>query len=157
MVKKSFNEARYFKEPGFLIGLHVLRPKLYSGDQLQNAEAFLNTAMAWLPAMLNSDPATSLREFDASVILTSPATGTTKYIVDMRDVPMYGDQFINVDVADPALVNMMETEQYQYPLTADLNALFKDPLKTLTRADGFINLDIVGRIVDYTTAHTSSG
>lgn len=155
VLKKNFNEPKYFKEPGFIFGCHVLRPKLYSLDQKQNAVDLLNTALAWLPAMLSSDPATSLREFTASDILTAHPTPTDKVIVDMRDVPMYGDQLFNTTLPVTA-VNMDPALAYQYPLSSDVTALFKAPGATTTKADGFTSLDIVGRIVDYTTAHTSA-
>lgn len=155
VVKKSFSEPKYFKEPGFIVGLHVLRPKLYSKDQIMAAHSYLNTALAWLPAMLAADPSTSIREFTALDLFNAPVVPTDKYIVDMRDIPMYGDQFTNLvtgGVANPTMVNFPIDAGMSYPETPDIQGLFVDPLKYNARSDGFINLDIVGRIVDYTTA-----
>lgn len=155
VVKKNFNEPRYFKEPGFLIGLHIVRPKLLLEDQRQSATSFFNTALAWLPAMLSADPSTSMREFTADQLLNAPAAPSDKYIVDMRDVPVYGDQFTNIALTQSQFAKMSLADGLQYPLNAELTDLFDSPANPFVRSDGFINLDIVGRIVDYTTAHTA--
>lgn len=161
VIKKSFNEPRFFKEPGFLQLLSVYRPKLFIENQKSNSTDYLNTALSWLPAMLSADPTTSVREFQNNVIMTAPSVGTDKSIVDMRDVPLYGDQYIyTIDAAagdNPVVASFQEGAAMRYPAYAELGKLFTDETGDFwtVHADGFVNFDIVGRIQDYTTARSS--
>ena len=47
------NKAYFFKEPGWIVGLCVARPKVYLGVQKGNVASMMQTREAWLPAILN--------------------------------------------------------------------------------------------------------
>lgn len=152
VVRKNVAARKFFTEPGFLIGIHVLRPKLYFKDQVQSGTDYLNTAMSWLPAVLLDNPATSIRKFEDQELLASVPGG--EFMVDMRDVFVHGDQFSNLGSGVPTnFVNMAAASLYQYPANGDLYDLFVTD--EMTMCDGFLNLDIVGRQRDMTTLRHS--
>lgn len=101
---ESFNKRRFFPEPGFLIGCTVARPKVYLSHQTGTGSGMFNDAYAWFPAVLRDSPFTSLKQFAVSVA-DGPlgANPSEAYWVDLRDLLIHGDQFVNFDIsADPA-------------------------------------------------------
>ena len=147
------DKQRYFKWPGFIIGFSVSRPKVYFNKQVGAAAGALTDVFAWLPALLQDKPEISLREFAADV---GPLFGNTTngYVFDIRDLYLYGDQFINFALTetDQALVGLPTVAlQHRYPASADVDALFKaaSPANKI-RQDGICSLDIAGRQTDQT-------
>lgn len=154
-IAERADKDRFFKEPGFIFGVTVTRPKVYI-DQKGSASDFLNTAFSWLPAMMADDPYTSLREFADE---TGPLRGTTNgYWVDFRDLFLYGEQFTNVDaqtrsdeVNSVALPTAGLVNQ-GYPTDAMSKKFFVDDTTSAytIREDGVVSLSILGRQVDFT-------
>lgn len=156
-VAERADKDRFFAEPGFICGYMCARPKIYMSRQTGSAIAMLNDALAWLPAVLRDDPQTSLKEFAAGAAASgSPIQGSTNgYWVDVRDLYIYGDQFVNFalnagsysDAAVPtaALVR-------KYVASADIDAIFTNggTGSNLVRADGICALTIAGTQLDQT-------
>ncbi len=148
------DKDRFFTEPGFLVGFSVFRPKVYLSKQKGAGVSMLVDAFAWLPAVLANDPYTSLRQFANNAgPLAGNITDAAGYWVDVRDLFIHGDQFVNFSLADTeagfvALPTL--TMGKRYATAADADALFKDPLKNLIRQDGVNQLQILGRLVDET-------
>lgn len=93
-IRERADKDRYFKEPGFIFGVTVCRPKTYYANQTEPGVNYLDDAYSWLPATLNDDPNTSLRQFAAG---TGPLkSNADDYWLDMKDLFIYGDQFTNV-------------------------------------------------------------
>lgn len=158
--KKAARKAKMFKEPGFIVGLHLLRPKVYLGRQYGSVVDYLDQGLSWLPAIMKDSPETSLREFAGGaagpgplsngVALGSPANG---YWVDMRDLFLYGDQFINFGLTETdANIVGLPTQALgrKYLSSADVDSLFTSGAKNLVRADGFTSMSIAGMQRDYT-------
>lgn len=152
-VAERADKDRFFPEPGFIFGVTVARPKVYLQAQTGAAVGMLDDAYAWLPAIMNDDPATSLKEITAN---NGPFQATThNYVVDLRDLFLWGDQFINFDPASTdaniiGLPNAALTNK-KYPASADADELFvaASPANQV-RQDGVVSLSILGRQVDKT-------
>lgn len=97
-VQARADKDRFFTEPGFVLGLCCARPKVYRAAQPASASDSLEGALAWLPALMSDDPASSIR---AQASGTGPAaTMAAAYVWDVRDLFLYGDQFVNYSVSD---------------------------------------------------------
>ena len=154
-MSERMDKPRFFKEPGFVFGVTVARPKLYFGTQNAGAVGLLKNAYAWLPAILTNDPRAALQKITAGA--NGPlSTNTDNYWVDLRDVFLYGDQFLNYAVAtaitDGAAIAMPTAAlEKKYPTAAMVDALFADAVNgDKIREDGVMNLNILGHQVDAT-------
>jgi hypothetical protein len=129
-ISERADKARYFSEPGFIVGLTVARPKVYRRNQIGSAVWFMDNAYTWLPAVMRDDPATSLRKVSGSVV--SPLTiANADFYVDVRDLLLYGDQFVNFTMADdtsdnsaPLPTATLETKYYA--TDTDIDNFFVD-------------------------------
>lgn len=157
-IAERLDKARFFAEPGFIFGVNVTRPKIYLGRQRQPAVEMLNDAFSWLPALMNGDPYTSLKRFDANQgPLGHHADGarpSEAYWVDARDLFLYGDQFCNkymdqVDGINTVLRPSAGLER-RYMADAEIKPLFKDQAVSRIRCDGVMQLTIAGNQKDHT-------
>lgn len=161
-IAERADKKRFFKEPGFLFGVCVTRPKVYFSKQKGTLSQHLVNAFNWLPVMMNDNPETSLRKFLAAEGPLAGNTGTLDYWVDLRDLFMYGDQFVNFALTETdngfvALPGAALTKAAQrYPSAADMEGVFMSTAATgtragrLIRADGTVSLAIRGRQRDLT-------
>lgn len=158
-VSWSFQERadkdRYFTEPGFIFGLTCTRPKVYRTQDGNLVDWFTST-LQWLPAVLRDDPYTSMKQFTAANgPLATAVTDTEGYWVDVRDLYLYGDQFINF-AATTDTVNLVArpgatVKDWKYPNATDAAELFVDETTNrLIREDGVVTLEILGRESDAT-------
>lgn len=100
---ERLDKDRFFKEPGFIIGLWVNRPKIYIG-QSGSASGLLTDAFSWLPALMQDNPETSLREMSTVQAMdmfpfyggidenNDPIQPEQGAWFDVRDLLMYGEQ-----------------------------------------------------------------
>lgn len=151
-VQERADKDRFFSEPGFLFGVTVVRPKVYLSKQAGNAASLLDDAYSWLPALLANDPASSLKKVAAT---TAPlSTNTDAYWVDMRDLFLYGDQFVNFALTetDAGMVAVPTAGlEKRYAAATDADALFSSASpKNLVRVDGVVSLSIAGMQRDAT-------
>ena len=163
-VQERADKDRFFKEPGFLFGVSVARPKVYISQQDQSAVSLLGEAFAWLPAMMKDNPETSLKKIQANSAafpFTSASTPTggqfdadLNYWVDVRDLFIYGDQFINrtqgadVNNAVPG-DNLVDFHGKKYPSSAGLQLIGKSDVLTY-ESDGIVSLNVLGTQIDAT-------
>lgn len=167
LVEDQANKSRFFKEPGFIIGLTCARPKVYFNRQYGNASALLQTALSWLPSVMHEAAASIIEVTKTTGPLGSgTADGTSpadNYIVDVRDLLLYGDQFVNkamtgiTDTTGTNLVPLPTTGstsaiQKQYLVRADINAFFvgSTDATRLVKQDAITSLHILGRQTDQT-------
>lgn len=153
-VTERADKDRFFKEPGFVFGVHVVRPKVYLGRQKGTATSLLDNAFAWLPAILTNDWRTSLKLI-ADTDLVGDTTDAGGAWVDLRDLFLYGEQFVNFSLSETdanlvAWPNAGLTKPY--PVAADVEGLFTGSTDAarLVRTDGIVTLGIAGRQVDQT-------
>ncbi len=152
-MSESIDKDRFFKEHGFIIGVTVARPKVYLGRQDGSAAGLLDNAMAWMPAIMRDEPYTSMRQVTAAKGPLQLLTDS--YWVDLRDIYVHGDQFINFALtATDAGIMAIPTaaNEKRYAAESDIDALFVDAAggNNLIRQDGVVTLNILGTQVDQT-------
>ena len=57
-INERADKDRFFKEPGFIIGLTVARPKLFMGNQKSAGAIMMNDAFAFMPRIMSDKPQT---------------------------------------------------------------------------------------------------
>lgn len=163
-VAERLDKDRYFKEPGFIFGVTVTRPKVYMGRQFSAAAHMMQDAYSWLPATLTDQPYTSLKQFAGGTgPLKHPTTGTSQgaeYWADIRDLAVHGDQFISV--GDPGANDYSSLVQFsgafsmpqgnmnkRFPTALMIDSLFVTPVgKNAVRTDGVFQPTIQSRLTD---------
>lgn len=155
-VAERADKDRFIREPGFIVGVTITRPKVYFSKQTGSLAHFMNDAFSWLPAHLNAEAYTSLKKFVGGGAGVGPlgVNMTNDYWVDMRDLALYGDQMVNFALTETDagfLALPTAGMNKRYPTAAMVDGLFKDaaPLNKI-RADGRVDLSILGRIEDTT-------
>lgn len=151
-IAERADKDRYFTEPGFIFGVTIARPKIYFNRQQSAGVSMMTNALNWLPAIMKDHPFTSLKEFANNA---GPlATSTNGYWVDIRDLLVYGDQFVNFafTATDAGMVALPTAGlEKRYVSDADIDALFVTPeTKGLVREDGVISFLIHGAQQDVT-------
>jgi len=167
-IQERADKDRFFKEPGFIFGVTVARPKMYLGRQLNSAASMLNDALSWMPAAYKDAVQLSLRKFAATKgpLGQAGARASKGYFVDLRDLFTYGEQFVDAPVSAGVLAQgdlfaALPTANgphasdaghiyNQYPAAADLSKLFIDENKRYVHQDGVVDLAILGTQVDHT-------
>lgn len=163
-VQERADKDRFFKEPGFIFGVSIARPKLYLSQQTQASVSLLNDALSWLPAMMKDNVMSTLKKVKgnaASNPLASAATPTDgqlkttdDYWFDVRDLFVHGDQFLN-SAPSEGVDNAVRAEDWtdfqgkKYPHSASLQALGVGDTLTYD-SDGVVSLNILGTQVDVT-------
>lgn len=161
-VSERIDKDRFFKEPGFIVGLTCARPKVYFSLQRTAGINLLDDAYRWLPALMRDDPQTSYAKLASnatdSIITTA---GNVDFVIDVRDLFIYGDQFINFDIGaatDASKVAMPTTAlEKRYPVNGDITALFTNALNCYVKQDGVIRLSILGMQMDQTPRGSATG
>ena len=155
------DKDRLFKEPGFVVGLQVVKPKAYIKDTTGGLASFMETLENWLPALSANDPERAFKSFAANAGPLADKIGASPYEaywVDMRDLLLYGDQFINFapDTASAAIsvIQNTETARNRYASSATVDDLFAGADKYI-QTDGIVDLVIMGRQVDFTPGTAS--
>jgi len=163
-VQERADKDRFFKEPGFLVGLTVAKPKVYISLQDQSAVSVLGDAFSWLPALMKDDPSSSLKKIagnSATLPYTAASTpvggqldSDLAYWFDVRDLYLYGDQFVNrTQAADTTnsipCENMATFHGKKYPSSAALQTIGKSDILTY-ESDGIVSLNILGTQIDMT-------
>jgi hypothetical protein len=152
-VAERADKDRFFREPGFIFGVTCCRPKVYLSKQSGSAAGLLDSVYGWMPAVLGNDPYASLKEVAAGA---GPLNlNTDGYYVDLKDLYLYGDQFVNFALSDTNgnLVAVPTAALVKkYASTSDVQGLFSGTVYDL-KQDGIVQLSILSRVVD-TTAKT---
>lgn len=156
VIAERGDKARFFPEPGFILGVTCARPKVYYRSQVGQAAGFMDTSAAWLPPMLADDAWSSI-----TTHVTTSGSGPLPNVVDaqgyawdMRDLYLYGEQFINFDPTAATGVNLVDlpssTATTEYADEDDVNSLFVSGTADLIKQDGVVHLTIKGRQRDTT-------
>jgi len=150
-LAERIDKARFFAEPGFIVGIQTVRPKVYHRRQRTVASnALLNTALGWLPPQFDQEPHTSIVKFLGSSGLSPIYAASVDHWLDRRDLFLRGDNFMNVDLATVAaasynLVDLpaADLSNRRYPVAADQTAVIGSGV---IQVDGIIRLNIASRI-----------
>lgn len=162
VFKNGNRDPKQFKEPGFVIGVAVTRPKVYFSGLAGYAAAYMGRAWDWMPQYLATMPETSMKQFVGDTgPLGDRTTATDSYWADMRDLLLYGDQFHNVQAFNAVPANVGAEHMLALPIGDPFNvknpteamakSFFKDAVNgTNVKHDGVVSLSIKGHQVDYT-------
>lgn len=162
-LSERMDKDRFFKEPGFIVGLTCARPKVYFSLQRTAGVNLLDDAYAWLPALMRDDPATSLKRLTSNADSIITTTGNAEFVIDVRDLFLYGDQFVNFDIdagtADGSYVAMPTAGlERRYPVQTDIDALFVGATPTaLVKQDGVARFSILGGLDEQTPRGSATG
>lgn len=146
-IAERADKDRFFKEPGFLFGVCVVRPKVYRSKQIGSVADLMETAFTWLPALTRDDYSASFTRVATGA--SGPlSTNTDEYWIDLKDLLLYGDQFVNfaLTATDAGLVALPTTAlQKRYAASADADGLFvsASPANQI-RQDGVCSMQILG-------------
>jgi len=161
VVQGRADKHRYFKEHGFIIGVTVARPKVYfklSGS----AASLLLDVLGWLPTVMDPDKQSGIIQVADGAGPIQNGADANGYLVDRRDLFMYGDQFINFanTATDAGLVDLPTAALVRsYASSADANSLFADDdpgTAVKIHEDGVVSFNILGAQMD-TTPSASGG
>lgn len=163
-VAERADKDRFFKEPGFIFGVTVHRPKVYIATQDQASVSLLSDALSWLPSMMKETPHASLKQVlgnaadnpisSGATASTGKLTDASKYWYDVRDLFIHGDQFVN-HAQGGDVNNAVEPKDItdfhgkKYPNVANLQLLGKSDALTV-KQDGMVSLNILGTQIDAT-------
>jgi len=152
------DKARFFTEPGFIVGLTCVRPKVYRKNLRGAAINLLNTAEKWLPAVFDTDPHATIFKYNDEVTETNtPIVGATAdYYLDMKDLFLHGDQFVNFALSetDKAIIDLpsVDATNTNYPDLDDAKSLFVSATTAQhIILDGACDLKIATRLSETTS------
>lgn len=149
-ISERADKDRFFREPGFIFGVTVARPKVYLSGQVSAGVTLLKDAYDWLPAILRDDPMTSVRQVTPAGMVPNVTAGQA---VDVRDLFLYGDQFVNYDIGtlgDGSAVALPTGTNWRYPTVEMATGLFVNGAKIEMKQDGIVRLSVMGALVDHT-------
>lgn len=162
---ESMDKKRFIKEPGFIFGCTVTRPKMYMRNLLGTLTSRMQTAEHWFPPYLMDDATSSIFKHDnADGVVSSsgmPTDPADIHYYDLRDLLMYGEHFVNyamgaTDAEAAALPDLVtgDADINKYPTSNNQNEVFTDNGTTAAlnriNEDGLVSLDISGRQKDMT-------
>lgn len=147
-LTERIDKDRFFREPGFIFGVMMFRPKVYFRNQKGTLSAYFQTGLEWLPGEALNALHYGVKEFADA---TGPVeAATVDYVVDLRDLLLYGEQFVNFDLAatDHGLVALPSAncEILDRVSLADVQSLFASSEAIDIRTDGVVNLQIAGHL-----------
>ena len=153
-IAERADKKRFFKYPGFVVGVCVVRPKIYLGNQKGAAIGMLRDAQTWLPAVLSGYPYASLyKGLDATEAATTGIlqNQTQDYWIDIKDLFLHGDQFVNHALGTGHSFNLPGTGAEQRHVTeAMVDALFVTAGSEYIRQDGVARFTILSRLKETT-------
>lgn len=164
-VDEKAEKPKVFKEPGFLIGFHAVRPKLFDGRQVWSRGASMWGFRDFIPSYTLTDPTAAIYNRDPFDMVEFTGTGAVndskEIYFDHRDLLSHGEQFINqasrLHVPKstgrsfaPAAV--AQDIRGQYATTSDVDGLFASATATDRFVDyeGIYSTQIKGHVTDYT-------
>lgn len=145
------DKKRRFKEPGFLFGVSVMRPKAYFQKQRGMALGVFNDAYSWLPAILADDAGATIANISHTDLMLPDFTAD--YTIDKKDLYLYGDQFFNFAAASVAggIDLPASSSNRKYPSGTDADSYFVTPAtNNYAATDGVVRFSILGRQRDST-------
>lgn len=145
-----------FREPGFIFGVQVTRPKVFLSGQKGTATALMNDMLSWFPPHLVNDARQSLKLIP-DLDLIGNINDANGAWVDLRDLLLYGEQFVNFSLADTEanLANLPSGAaglNDRYVASADIDAMFVSASpQNQVRSEGMVTLNISTLQKDQTT------
>ena len=153
-VQKQGGKRMFFDEPGFLFGVQTIRPKVYLKNQKGSIAGLMRGVQQWLPAVLHG-------QADLGHVLSAYGEGPVPnvfldtvpnpdvqhgYWLDIRDLLLYGDQYINYAVGTemPFVSLPAANGMRRYASSAEIDDFFSGTAKGF-ETDGIMSLSIMSR------------
>jgi hypothetical protein len=145
------NNAKFFPEPGFVIGLTLVRPKVYFEGLTASPALAMDAMDRWLPPQLRNNERSGQSGWAAATGPAGGAMGTEAYRYSIDDLFLFGDQWTNyaLDTGTNSVALPLESSNavnIRYPSAADINDLFVDAANAsglrFIRQDGIVNLSV---------------
>lgn len=157
-VQKSGGKRVFCDEPGFIFGVTYARPKVYLKNQLGSMAGMMDSVTTWLPAVLHGKADLGHRLHPHDEGPAASKVGNDGYYVDIRDLLLYGDQFVNHDLTQLAAgVELPSTDaRRKYAAESEIRSFFTDTTNGRFEMDGIASLSILGRQRESTRANTLS-
>lgn len=160
VLAERLDRPIFCDEPGFLVGVQVVRPKWYRTGQTGHASAYLRDARSWIPQELLDAPQESLLTYVSDTPGTNPVAGGSldvdyDYTVDANGIFVLGDTFMRDTTGFAPELALPATGDSDlnciYPDLTSVNALFAvqpdnggDGLRSVM-SDGTCTLTLTGR------------
>ncbi len=162
----KLDKDKRFNEPGFVIMLACIRPKMYQAGQVASMISNMWGFSDWYPSYTLQDPAAGIKRIgtDDAVFLSTlnAAEGEVQLLYDHRDLLYHGEQFVNDASPQYALPTATgwstiaaasdAAVRGEYASNADIQSIFvgtaEDTEKILY--EGIVGLTIAGHVTDTT-------
>lgn len=165
----KISKSKRFDEPGFLIALQCVRPKMFVNTLNLKASMVGNLwgFSDWFPSYNLSDPTARVRQMPSTEALfgaNAQDAGTKQLLYDTADLLSHGEQFLNGGPSDYTLpmssgfevktASQPEDMRGEYCKAADITALFTGVTasKQVCNYEGMAFAVISGHIQDMTAA-----
>lgn len=148
VTAERMDRAIYCDEPGFVVGVSLVRPKVFRKGQVACGVSVLRDSRTLAPPMLDEAPQQSLYKITGNGVGPVTKTNGVDYWLDTQGVYVLGDQFYNDNTHGPMVTLPNATTLIKtYPTSADINALFVDGGGSAVKveSDGMASFSIVGR------------
>lgn len=165
----SNDKPRRFDEPGFLVLLQAIRPKMYTDALRYSIVGDMWGFRDFFPAYNLTDPAAGIMEIMTDDLAFHPNFGPNgvdahSILYDHRDILNHGEQFINSYADNPYPFPMITTQRAtldtakiqdlrgQYASNTDIDGLFVGTTadKRCAFYEGIVQLTINGHVKDTT-------
>lgn len=161
-IAERADKRRFFREPGFVVGYSVMRPKVYMANQNGYAASLLDNHLMWLPAVLRDDASHSWKTVADAATDMINGNASANWMVDVRDLYLYGDQYTNQDLSAATDMSKMALPDTSVgtkaPVQASVDALFVDGDATGgVKQDGIVQLHIAGAVEDLSPRGSAMG
>jgi len=152
-ITERANKDRFFREPGFIFGVTVSRPKVYLQKQKATLAGLLDDTKSWLPAILMGQPQASWKKVTDAATDVIAGTATSDWWIDLKDYFLYGEQFINQAIGSALDVSKMDVPDAnlnaRHPVQASVDGLFVSGDATAgVRQDGIVRLHIATHLAE---------
>lgn len=145
-VTSQARKSIRFDEPGWVAMYNVLRPKVYLQNQSGAFSAMMNDRNSWLPAVLHHEYDAGHKQIANGDGPLENITDAGGYWVDLKDLLMYGEQFVNHAGGAAPFVNLPGADgQRNYVSATDAMSMFSDTVNGRFRQDGIVSLSVLGR------------
>lgn len=141
-IQERLDKSRYFKEPGFIFGVCVFRPKVYLKNWEGTITSYLQNGLTWLPGEMLNNVEMGIEHF--ATLVGPHETASAGYALDLRDLLLYGEQFVNHDLATAkgtVSLPSADVTNTKYATDADVQALFVGTTYDV-ECEGVMNLKI---------------
>jgi hypothetical protein len=136
---------------------------MYMANLKQPGSSLMNDAYSWLPAILRDDAASSvIRVTDAATDALGGIAASSPWVVDIKDLLLYGDQFVNFTLASTD-ANMLALPNanlgHRFAVQSEVDGLFMTAADAPggIRMDGIVRLSILGTQTDTSVQGSAMG